>query len=107
MTLLDELLRRPPPPPTPRSPRWNRMRRIWLRHSPKCAACGGRLFHQVHHVVPFHIDPARELDVTNLITLCMRPSRSCHLKIGHNGNWQSWNPNVRADAERKRSETIA
>ena len=88
------------PPLQTRSPHWGALVRRHLALYPTCAACGGRLFRQVHHVVPFHDRPDLELDPGNLITLCMRPLRSCHLKVGHWGNWRSSNPNVRLDAAR-------
>jgi len=47
--------------------------------------------------MPFHLDPAKELDPTNLITLCMS-KKECHLYIGHGGSFKQYNPNVRSDA---------
>ena len=85
---------------TKRSPHWPAVRRDWLRFHPACAACGGLASPEVHHVVPFSIDPARELDSKNLITLCETATR-CHLTTGHFGNWRSYNPHVREDAAQK------
>lgn len=81
-----------------RSPEWPKVRRAYLKANPTCAACGSRLFREVHHVEPFHLHPELELDPANLITLCEMPFRNHHLKVGHLGNWKNWNPNVRADA---------
>jgi len=50
---------------------------------------------QVHHVIPFHTDPSKELDENNLISLC---KGGCHLKIGHGGSYQFYNPHAREDA---------
>lgn len=57
---------------------------------------------RAHHVVPFHIDPTKELAADNLLTLCeaKRYGLNCHLLIGHLGNWRRWNPLVRVDAVR-------
>lgn len=51
---------------------------------------------RVHHVVPFHVDPSRELDPSNLMTLCeaKKYGINCHLLVGHLGNWRRWNPFV-------------
>lgn len=50
----------------------------------------------VHHIVPFHVDPSKELDPTNLITLC---GKYCHYTIGHLMDYKSWNPNVIEDCK--------
>jgi len=77
-----------------RSSRWPGVRADHLRANPHCAACGAERGLQVHHKLPIHVAPHRELDVDNLITLCLR----CHLFVGHLGDWNSWNPAVVADA---------
>jgi hypothetical protein len=51
----------------------------------------------VHHVVPFALDASKELEPTNLITLCAW-LHQCHLKIGHGGEFDRFNPRVRMDA---------
>ena len=79
----------------PRSPRWPTVRAAHLRAHPTCAACGARDELEVHHVVPYHVDPSRELDPTNLLTLCGDP---CHLVHGHLMSWKRWNASVVADA---------
>ena len=81
----------------PRSSHWPAVRAAHLREHPTCAACGTREKLEVHHVRPYHLCPARELDPTNLITLCEGP-RKHHLILGHRGNWQDCNPHVRRDA---------
>lgn len=84
---------------TPRSPQWPKVRSEFLRRHGKCEACGTRNDLNVHHVKPFHLYPEKELDPTNLITLC----RDCHLRYGHacdahgRVNWSCENPNVRED----------
>lgn len=82
----------------PRSGRWKGVRAEFLRAYPSCAACGSTKLLNVHHIEPFHIKPEKELDPTNLITLCEAPSMNHHLMLGHLGNWSSWNVTVEADA---------
>jgi 5-methylcytosine-specific restriction endonuclease McrA len=88
----------------PRSSQWPRVRAAHLAIHPACEACGTRDDLNVHHVLPFHSHPERELDPTNLITLC----RHHHLTLGHvcpdgRRNWgECSNPNVRKDAARLR-----
>jgi 5-methylcytosine-specific restriction protein A len=82
----------------PRSGRWKTVRAEHLKDNPACAVCGSKKLLNVHHIVPFHIDPDKELDRTNLITLCESPSMNHHLMLGHLGNWSSWNVDVVADA---------
>jgi 5-methylcytosine-specific restriction protein A len=89
----------PTPPGHDRSPHWPAVERAHLRAEPRCRACGHPGPNDVHHVVPYHVDPARELDPTNLVTLC----RTCHLVFGHLHDWSSWNTNVIRDADRYRA----
>ena len=77
-----------------RSSKWPSVRRNFVRANPYCAACGTVKELEVHHVVPFHIEPERELDATNLMSLC----QDCHLYIGHLKDWTRHNPNAREDA---------
>jgi len=80
-----------------RSPHWPALEKSYLRAHPTCAACGAWILLNVHHVIPVHVDPKKELDLDNLITLCAGP-KLCHFIHGHRRNWKSWNPDVRADA---------
>lgn len=82
----------------PRSPEWPRVRAAHLKVQPDCAVCGGTEQVEVHHIVPFHIDKTKELDPTNLITLCEKPSHNCHFVFGHFWNWTNSNPQVQEDA---------
>lgn len=90
-----------------RSPRWKRVRAAHLREHPSCEACGSFRSIEVHHVVPFQVDPERELDPSNLQTLC----RFHHFRIGHDQDgdrenhepdWRTWNRNTWNDATRLR-----
>jgi hypothetical protein len=47
--------------------------------------------------MPFHAEPALELDPTNFICLCMSKNE-CHVHIGHGGSYKFFNPNVEKDA---------
>lgn len=82
-----------------RSPEWPEVQKEFLALNPSCAACGtnGKLLNplNVHHIEPFHINSALELDKNNLITLCRR----CHFLIGHLLSWKSWNKDVAEDSK--------
>jgi 5-methylcytosine-specific restriction enzyme A len=89
------------PPGTKRSSQWPKVREEFLKSHPVCECCGGKDALEVHHVEPFHVNPARELDPENLMTLCESKRRgvNCHLFIGHLGNYSRWNPLARLDAK--------
>ena len=92
-----------PPPlklPTPRSKLWPALRKKWIKVNPTCAACGKSVSLAVHHIIPLHIDRTKELDETNLITLCENVhSTFCHYTIGHLGiSWWKYDQNVVEDA---------
>lgn len=82
----------------PRSPHWSKVRADYLRLHPACEACGAAGDIQVHHVKPFHLVPELELDPTNLIGLCGPHGCNAHFRLGHLGNYELANPNVRRDA---------
>ena len=84
-----------------RSPEWPAVEKAHLLKEPACAACGHKGHGlQVHHIKPFHLHPNLELDPDNLITLCEILGREHHLLLGHLDDWESYNPNVRADVKR-------
>lgn len=88
-----------------RSSKWPATRRRHVKKFPECAACGGRIGLQVHHVVPFHVDRTRELDPTNLITLCeFVGGLECHEFFGHGDNWKRYVPAVREIAAALRAD---
>ena len=99
-----------PMPPAPgggeqaRSPEWPRVRREHLAVEPTCQWCGGTASLDVHHLEPFHVDPALELDPTNLITLCEATGLRCHLEIGHDDDWKNVVPGVRAKCNAHQQE---
>lgn len=86
-----------------RSSKWDSVRDAFLLEHPVCAACGSSKKLQVHHIVPFHLHPELELDVGNLIVLCM-DENECHLEIGHGGSFRCYNPRVVVHALRFLSE---
>lgn len=86
-----------------RSTHWPSVRNQFLKQNPTCLACGSTQNLNVHHIIPFHINPKLELNHNNLITLC----RQHHLTLGHDTdgplgplkpNWSAFNKNVKADA---------
>ncbi len=81
---------------TVRSGKWRTVRRTHLEKNPACAACGTTKQLIVHHCKPVYLNPERELDFENLITLCEK--NNCHFAFGHFYNWNSFNENVREDA---------
>lgn len=85
-----------------RSSQWSHVRQQHLKANPTCALCGGSRKLEVHHAVPFHVDPTKELDPGNLITLCEAWKRgvNCHLLFGHLGNYRGWNADVHVDVSR-------
>ena len=80
-----------------RSSKWPAVRAAYIQANPYCAACGRREKLEVHHIVPFHVDPELELVASNLMTLCEGPT-NCHFVFGHLGNWRWHNRFVRIDA---------
>jgi len=77
-----------------RSGKWPAVRNRYLVENNRCIACGTQKRLQVHHIQPVHMN-GRELDETNLCTLC----KTCHFVFGHLHNWSKCNPNVLHDAK--------
>lgn len=73
----------------PRDPRWER-ESATFRVGKVCACCGSAISLEVHHIVPFHDNPALEMDQANWLVLC----RTCHFYIAHLGNWSHWNTQI-------------
>lgn len=84
----------------PRSPKWPAFEKEWLKTHDTCDGCGGREKLEVHHKEPYHLNPARELDPTNVKTLCESKKHgiNCHLLLGHRGNYKKYNEDVDKDA---------
>src|SRR3990167_1676355 len=85
-----------------RSVQWSSFRKENI--GKECRACGqkGTLLKplELHHSEPYNINPSRELDKTNIITLC----RTCHFLIGHLKNFKTWNININEDAQTLRDK---
>ena len=97
------LAEHPDKAPVARSPKWPAVRKAWIKEHPACAACGTKTDIDVHHIQVFHQHPERELDPTNLITLCTPH----HLTFGHLMSWKSWNTAVVADVNSYRHQVAA
>lgn len=80
-----------------RSSKWPKVRDAHLKIDPVCNVCGRKDDLNVHHIIPFHIDRSKELDLNNLITLCN--GNNCHFTFGHLFNWQNYNPSVVQDTK--------
>jgi hypothetical protein len=88
-----------------RSGQWHKVEKEHLEKEPACQWCGATTRLQVHHIAPFHLAPALELDPKNLITLCEEGGYlNCHLFHGHNGDWKSFNEEVREQCEAHRQD---
>lgn len=89
-----------------RSRKWPKVRKMFMLTvvgSDVCAGCGTKKKLQVHHIIPFSIDPTLELAFKNLLTLCMGFC-NCHSTFGHLGSWRSYNPDVEEDVTRFRNK---
>ena len=84
-----------------RSSGWSAVRKRFLETNKTCAVCGGTSKLEVHHVQSFHEHTDLELDPNNLIVLCEsgRFGLTCHLLMGHLGNYQDIYISVRTDAK--------
>lgn len=87
----------------PRSAAWRSLRKKHLEENPRCIVCGSRKNTVPHHVVPFSVDPSKELDPANLVTLCENATFNCHLFFGHLKRWDRHNRHVVEDARFWRS----
>jgi 5-methylcytosine-specific restriction enzyme A len=79
-----------------RSSQWPKFRKAYITLHPTCEVCKSKKNLEVHHIVPFNVDPTLELDYNNLITLC--EGNRCHLRWGHLDNYRSYNSSVVLDA---------
>ena len=77
-----------------RSSQWINVRKQHLKENNTCVGCGKKEKLEVHHIEPYHVNPNRELDPSNLISFC----KSCHFTIGHLMDWTSWNIDVINDS---------
>jgi 5-methylcytosine-specific restriction endonuclease McrA len=85
-----------------RSGSWPAFRRKHL--AKRCGICGGKKRLNLHHKLPYHLHPGKELDPQNVVTLC--EENSCHLAIGHLYNYRSYIPDVDRDIRRLRLAVV-
>lgn len=78
-----------------RSPKWPAWLKRFLRGK-RCVCCGSKGPLTGHHKVPYHVDPSRELDETNVAPIC--DGTDCHLVVGHLKDFKLWNVDFDADA---------
>jgi 5-methylcytosine-specific restriction endonuclease McrA len=71
-----------------RSGSWPKFRKAFLKKNFCCEACCTDKKLEVHHIVPFKVNKALELEENNCITLC----KSCHLVLAHFKDYQLYNP---------------
>lgn len=85
-----------------RSTKWPAVRKTFLKLHPNCSVCGGKKKLEAHHKMPFHLNPALELNPENLIALCENKNDgvNCHLLVGHLGCFKSFNADVVIDADK-------
>jgi 5-methylcytosine-specific restriction endonuclease McrA len=93
-----------------RSPEWRAVEKHKVATQGTCEICGSTKRLQVHHVEPFHVEPDKELDPSNLVVLCM-DTNECHFRVGHGGGqghgWRGWNPKIREHiAEAKQGKEL-
>jgi len=79
-----------------RSSQWPRIRNLFLSKMPICGVCFERDMSklEVHHIIPFSLDPSLELEMSNMITLCNDKAMNCHLIWGHFNSWKKVNPDI-------------
>lgn len=75
----------PPMPLIARSPQWATVLKRELEANPTCRGCN-RPAETAHHVVPVGVDPTRELDPLNLVSVCV----PCHFVLCHGGDWNTY-----------------
>lgn len=86
-----------------RSPKWSALSsKVIAKAGGICAACGRVHQPNAHHIKPFNVFPELELEESNIIVLGEGGTINCHLWIGHNGRWDTYNPDVVEDCRQFR-----
>lgn len=78
-----------------RSPKWRKIRKLYIKRHPACEISGKKKKLEVHHKKPVHLFPELELEISNLITL----EKKYHFIFGHLGDYFSYNPNIDEDVK--------
>ena len=83
-----------------RSSKWNKLRDDFLKGK-VCIVCGRKDNLIAHHVKPFNLFPELELEISNLLPICERPTvLNCHLIFAHLGDFRNhFNPDIIKDAK--------
>lgn len=76
-------------PAVPRSPLWAPLAHRFLAEHSLCCVCG-KPATVVHHKKPFHLFPELELVWENLAAMDERRTFSCHLWVGHCGDFKTY-----------------
>ena len=80
-----------------RDPRWKSLRNRFIFENPCCAVCGKCDNLIVHHKLPVSLFPHKQLDWSNLVTLCENNNFNCHFVVGHLMDWRNYNPDIDRD----------
>ena len=99
MNKIKDILQKRVPKGHKRSSKWRKVRKKHVNENPFCAVCEDVRKLEVHHIEPFHVNPDRELDPANLVTLCDRKNIGCHYVFGHLKSWKSHNRTLEEDIE--------
>ena len=91
----------PMPAATGRSSLWPAFLKAFLKTYPLCEGCG-RKAETGHHIKPFHVAPALELEVSNIAAVCV----PCHFVIAHLGDWRLYDPECVAQLRRHRTRVV-
>ena len=89
----------------PRSSHWMTARKMFLdlevnkiKVNQFCSVCGkkGSILKpiELHHIIPFSIDKIKELEFSNLISVC----KEHHFFVAHLNSWRSYNLDIERDA---------
>ena len=81
-----------------RSSEWSRVRKENIKdYCEMCEKKGGLLNRlELHHILPFNLRPDLELSPQNFFTAC----RHCHLRFCHLNSFQSYEKDIKIEAEK-------
>ena len=75
----------------PRSPKFAKLAKEFIKEKGgKCEATGVSFDLEVHHILPYHLYPEKELDKNNFIVL----THWIHFFLAHLGRWASHNEKI-------------
>ena len=80
------------------TPRWKKLRSYKITINPLCEICEAKGIvkqtEEVHHIVPFSIDPTLAYDIDNLLSVCI----TCHKEL-HNKLHESYHLSRSSDSD--------